>query len=142
MLAPLLILSWKFIFGRQISAPYLRTFGFFLLLASLAAGLQLLPISLPDVNFMPGGVTGVLIVDTLLPNLNKTGTVIVVAGALILGILASTTLSLEKIFTRIAKRPSMPRPAPLGAFPGVAPRSQAGSHRRQHQTCSHLRLWI
>jgi DNA segregation ATPase FtsK/SpoIIIE, S-DNA-T family len=109
LLAPLLILSWKFTFGRQVSAPYLRTFGFFLLLASFAAGLQLLPISRPDINFMPGGVTGVLIVDTLVPNLNQTGTVIVVAGALILGILASTTLSLEKIFARIAKRPSMPR---------------------------------
>lgn len=109
LLAPLLILSWRFIFGRQISAPYLRTFGFFLLLASLAAALQLIPMPLPDINFMPGGVTGVLIVDTLLPNLNQTGTVIVVAGALLLGILASTTLSLERIFTRIAQKPSMPR---------------------------------
>ncbi len=62
LLAPLLIMSWKFTFGRQVSAPYLRAFGFILLLASLAAGLQLLPLSLPDVNFMPGGVTGVLIV--------------------------------------------------------------------------------
>ena len=108
LLAPLVILSWKFIFGRQISAPYLRTFGFFLLLASIAATFELLAIRPSEINFMPGGAAGSLIVATLLPNLNKTGTVIVVAGALILGILATTTLSLERIVAHISKKPSMP----------------------------------
>jgi S-DNA-T family DNA segregation ATPase FtsK/SpoIIIE len=42
--------------------------------------------------------------DLLLPNLNTTGTVIVVVGALILGILGSTTLSLENFFNRFARK--------------------------------------
>ncbi len=109
LLPPLLILGWKFIRGRPFSAPYLKAFGFFLLLASLAAGFDLLSIRPSAVNFMPGGAIGSLIIATLLPNLNKTGTVIVVAGGVILGVLASTTLSIENIFTYIARKPSMPR---------------------------------
>jgi S-DNA-T family DNA segregation ATPase FtsK/SpoIIIE len=108
LVVPPLILSWKLVFGRPIHSPYLRTLGIFLLMASSGAGLQLFPFKLSDVNFMPGGVTGVLIVDLLLPNLNKTGTIIVIAGALILGILASTTLSLGNIFGWIARKPSVP----------------------------------
>jgi S-DNA-T family DNA segregation ATPase FtsK/SpoIIIE len=109
LLIPLLVLSWKLIFGKPILSPYLRAFGVFLVIASSSAALQLLPIKSHDVNFMPGGLTGVLIVDVLLPNLNTTGTVIVVAGALILGILASTTLSLGHAVTSIAQTPSVPR---------------------------------
>lgn len=109
LIAPLLILSWKLVFGRQISLPYLRTFGFFLMLGALAASFDLLGLRPSEANFMPGGATGSLIVSTLRPNLNNTGTIIIVAGALLLGILASTTLSLEKIITRIAHRPTLPR---------------------------------
>ena len=99
---PLFILSWKFIFGREIHTPYLRALGLFLLIIGISAVLQLVPIKMRDANLKPGGLTGVLIVDDLLlPNLNRTGTVIVLAGALILGILASTTLSLNKIVKRI-----------------------------------------
>jgi DNA segregation ATPase FtsK/SpoIIIE, S-DNA-T family len=108
LLAPLLVLGWKFIFGKHISAPYLRTFGFFLLLAAIAASCELLGIRPSEVNFMPGGATGALLVAILRPNLNNTGTIIVVAGAVLLGILASTTLSLEKIFGLVARKPSMP----------------------------------
>ncbi len=108
---PLLILSWKLIFGRPLRTPYLRTFGLFLLMASAGAALQLFPIKLPDVNFMPGGVAGVLIVDLLLPNLNKTGTAIVIVGAFILAILATTTFSLNNLFARIAQKSSTPRPS-------------------------------
>jgi DNA segregation ATPase FtsK/SpoIIIE, S-DNA-T family len=100
LLVPFLILSWKLIFGRPIHTPYLRAFGFFLLLTGSSAALQLSPIKGPDVNFMPGGVTGVLLLDLLLPNLNRTGALIVIIGALILGSLASTTLSLANIFAR------------------------------------------
>jgi S-DNA-T family DNA segregation ATPase FtsK/SpoIIIE len=109
LLAPLLVAGWKFIFGRQVAAPYLRIFGFFLLLASLASALELVGLRSANVNFMPGGATGALIVATLKPNLNAIGTVVVVFGALILGILATTTLSLEKIFARISKKPSIPQ---------------------------------
>jgi S-DNA-T family DNA segregation ATPase FtsK/SpoIIIE len=98
---PLFILSWKLIFAWEIRTPYIRTLGFFLLIASLSAALQLFPVRFGETNFMPGGVTGVLILDLLVPNLNKTGTIIVLAGALILGILASTTLSLTNAFARL-----------------------------------------
>ena len=108
LIIPLFILSWKLIFGKSIQTPYVRTFGLFLLVVSAGASLQLIPLNLPDVNFMPGGVTGVLITDLLLPNLNKTGTAIVIAGALILGILAATTLSLSNLLTRIHRKSSAP----------------------------------
>jgi S-DNA-T family DNA segregation ATPase FtsK/SpoIIIE len=104
LLFPLLIVGVKLIFGRQIRSPYFRTVGFLLLTAGTSASLQLYPPKLRDVNFMPGGVTGTLIVDMLLPNLNRTGTVIVIFGALILGLLASTRLSLGTTFSRL---PSM-----------------------------------
>jgi DNA segregation ATPase FtsK/SpoIIIE, S-DNA-T family len=109
LLVPLVILSFKLIFGRSINSPYLRTFGLFLLIASAGAALQLFPIKYPEINFMPGGVTGVLIVDLLLPNLNKTGTAIVVVGALVLAILATTTLSINNLFTRMTQKASLPR---------------------------------
>jgi S-DNA-T family DNA segregation ATPase FtsK/SpoIIIE len=114
LLIPILILSWKLIFGREIRAPYLRTFGFILLMAASSAALQLSPVRLPDVNFMPGGVTGVLMIDLLLPNLNTTGTVIVIAGTLILGLLASTTLSLGNAITRLTQKSAVSRPSLWG----------------------------
>jgi DNA segregation ATPase FtsK/SpoIIIE, S-DNA-T family len=101
LLVPLLLLSLKLIFGRKIHTPYLRTLGFFLLLAAAGAALQIAPIKRPDVNFQPGGVAGIFIAELLLPNLNRTGTIIVIIGALILGILASTTFSLGSVFSRI-----------------------------------------
>ena len=107
LLLPILILSWKLIFGRLIHTPYLRAFGLFLLLTASSAALQLAAIKGPDVNFMPGGLTGVLMIDMLLPNLNKTGTVIIVAGALVLGILATTTLSLGNAFSRLSWKPNI-----------------------------------
>ena len=110
MLFPLVILSWKLILGRQIHAPYLRTLGFLLLIASASMALQLFPVKLPDVNFTPGGVTGALLADLLLPNLNRTGTIIVLVGALLLGLLASTSLSLGNIFSRVAPKLDTPRP--------------------------------
>jgi S-DNA-T family DNA segregation ATPase FtsK/SpoIIIE len=110
LLVPLLVLSWKFVFGRQINTPYLRTLGFLLLMAAGSAGLQLIPFRLHELSFMPGGVTGVLMTDLLLPNLNKTGTIIVIAGALILGVLAATTISLGNALTRFTKKSGLSRP--------------------------------
>jgi DNA segregation ATPase FtsK/SpoIIIE, S-DNA-T family len=100
LLAPLLILGFKLILGKEIHNPYIRTLGLFLLLAGASASLQLYPVRFFDINFMPGGVTGVLLTDWLLPNLNWTGATIVIAGALILGILASTTISLGSVLRR------------------------------------------
>lgn len=100
LLVPLFLLSGKLIFGRQVRTPYLKAFGLFLLIAATSSVLQLFVIRTNDASFRPGGVTGYLIVDLLLPNLNRTGTLIVIAGALILGILASTPLSLGGLLTR------------------------------------------
>ncbi len=116
LLAPLGILSWKLILGREIREPFLRTLGLFLVIAATCALLQLLPVKLPNTNFMPGGVTGVLILDLLVPNLNKTGTAIVLAGALILGILASTSLTLENSIARLRRRSAPSGPGLLERF--------------------------
>ena len=82
LLAPLLILGVKFIWGRPIQTPYLRITGFLILLLSLCTALQMFPTEFPETDFMAGGVIGVLILDFLQPNLNTTGTVIVILGAL------------------------------------------------------------
>lgn len=116
LLCPLAVLGWKLLRGLEIHSPYLRTLGFLLILASIAATLQMLPgkllsiLRLPEVNFVPGGVTGALLADLLLPNLNKTGTAIVVGAAFVLGLLAATTFSLQNVFGRLAreKDPSQP----------------------------------
>jgi S-DNA-T family DNA segregation ATPase FtsK/SpoIIIE len=106
---PLLILSWKLVFGREIHTPYFRTLGLLLLIAGTSAALQLFPMGLTVAGFNPGGVTGVLVVDMLLPNLNKTGAVIVILGAIFLGIMASTSLSLGNIFSNFTLKIGIPR---------------------------------
>jgi DNA segregation ATPase FtsK/SpoIIIE, S-DNA-T family len=107
-LAPLAILGCKLIFGKKIHTPYLRALGFFLILASISAALQLFLFKRQDGNFLPGGVTGDLVTSMLLPNLNMTGSAIVLAGALILGILASTPLSIGSAFERFGRQNSSP----------------------------------
>jgi S-DNA-T family DNA segregation ATPase FtsK/SpoIIIE len=109
LLIPLLVLSWKLVFGREIRTPYFRTLGLLLLIAGTSAALQLFPMGLTGAGFNPGGVTGVLVVDMLLPNLNKTGAVIVILGALFLGIMASTSLSLGNIFSGFTLKIGIPR---------------------------------
>jgi S-DNA-T family DNA segregation ATPase FtsK/SpoIIIE len=122
LLCPLAILSWKLVRGREINAPYFRSVGFFLILASVCTAFQLIPSGLlsvvgrQDVNFVPGGVTGSLFAQALLPNLNKTGTIIVVVSAFILGILAATTFSLEHAFGRLVREKDPAKPGLLGRF--------------------------
>ena len=113
LLVPLFISSWKLIFRREIRTPYLRAMGLFLLIVGSTGMLQLFPLRMShDVNFMPGGATGVLIKDLLLPNLNKTGTVIVLAGALILGILASTPFTLAHVLASMKPKSGLPHSHP------------------------------
>jgi DNA segregation ATPase FtsK/SpoIIIE, S-DNA-T family len=110
LILPLLTLSWKLILGREIHMPYLRIFGFLVLIVAACSALQLFPIKPAEASFMPGGLIGALMVDLLLPNLNKTGTIIVIAGTLILGILASTTLTLSGSIARLSRKSEDPRP--------------------------------
>jgi S-DNA-T family DNA segregation ATPase FtsK/SpoIIIE len=109
-LAPLLVLSYKLILGKKIHAPYLRALGLLLLLAGSSAALQLRPLKFLDANFLPGGAAGALLIDFLLPNLNVTGSLIIIIGALILGILASTTLSIGSSFERFNNQDSTSGP--------------------------------
>ncbi len=116
ILIPLLVLSWKMMRGHVIEAPYSRGFGILLLLMATCATLQLLPIHRPDVNFVQGGVAGVLIANLLLPNLNKTGTAIIIAGIFILGLLSATTFSLEALFGRYLRSQNPERPGIWARF--------------------------
>jgi len=112
LLAPLLVIGWKLISGRKIHAKYLKVCGFLLLISSAAAAFQLFPFGPENPAFMPGGVTGLLLSDFLLKNLNRTGTVIVIAGALLLGILATTPWSLSRSFSRFSSIPDPDPPKP------------------------------
>ena len=110
LLFPLAILSWKLIRGREIYSPYVRGLGLFILICATSTGLHLLPIQLPNVNFPPGGVAGTLLAGLLLPNLNMTGTLVLLAAAFLLGFLAATTFSLEGALGRIRGRERPPGP--------------------------------
>jgi S-DNA-T family DNA segregation ATPase FtsK/SpoIIIE len=90
--------------------------GLLLLISALCAGLQLLPIRFGDEHFVPGGVTGALLADVLLAYLNKTGTIILLAGVLILGVLASTTLSLGQSLERRIREKDPAQPGLWGRF--------------------------
>ena len=112
LLVPLVLLSWRLIRGQRIEAPYMRAVGFLLLVCVSSASLQLLPAPIPNVNFQPGGITGVFLADVLLPYLNLTGTVVLLAGALVLGLLASTRLSIggalsQAVHERVSAGPSL-----------------------------------
>jgi DNA segregation ATPase FtsK/SpoIIIE, S-DNA-T family len=106
LLIPMAVLSWKLIRGRQIQSPYLRALGLALLIATTSTVLQMVPIQLPDVNFLPGGVVGVLLADLLLPNLNLTGTVVLLIGTFVLGLLTATTVSVDATVGRLATKES------------------------------------
>ncbi len=116
LLFPLAILSWKLIRGHEIRFVYLRALGFFLILGCACTALQLLPdwvftlIIRREVNFKPGGVMGIELSDLLLANLNRTGTVIVVTSAFLLGLLAATTFSLQTAFSRFAREKDPAQP--------------------------------
>lgn len=100
LLLPLTVMGWKLLRGRKLKSPILRALGFSLLVLAACTAFQLTPIPLPEGNFAPGGLIGVLLADLLLPNLNTTGTIIVVAGTIVLGLLAATSFSFASIFNR------------------------------------------
>ncbi|MBN2243811.1 MAG: DNA translocase FtsK [Acidobacteria bacterium] len=110
LLAPLGILGIKLIWGRKIQAPYLRIAGFAILVPAVSTALQMLPFEFPEPHFHSGGVIGVLFLDLLRPNLNTTGTVVFILGALILGILATTPLTLADMLRKIGRKPAASQP--------------------------------
>ncbi len=116
LVIPLATLGWKFIRGREVRSPISRTLGLFLLICSLSAALHLLPFRKQEVNFEPGGATGNLIAEVLLHYLNKAGSAIAVTGALIIGLLAATTFSLEDSFNRLFRPRETTRPSLWSRF--------------------------
>ncbi|MDR1726473.1 MAG: DNA translocase FtsK 4TM domain-containing protein [Acidobacteriota bacterium] len=112
LLLPLLMVGGGLVVGRGLRPVYIKVCGFLLLLFGCATALQLfVPAGQEPPAFMPGGVTGTLIADFLLPNLNRTGSVIVVAGSLLLGVLGTTSWSIAKGISRFSSTPNPPRPS-------------------------------
>jgi DNA segregation ATPase FtsK/SpoIIIE, S-DNA-T family len=91
----------------------MRTVGFVMLLCTAATTLQLFPLPWMAGGFEPGGMLGKLLSDALVRNLNLTGTLVVVAGTLVLGILAATTFSFASLFNR---EPGGERPPRIGLW--------------------------
>ena len=116
LLAPLAVLGVKLISGRALQMAYFRIIGFVFVISSVCALFQMIPLQSPDSGFMPGGITGVFIYDLLYPNLNAIGTIIVLLGGLIMGMLACTPLTLAGLFGRKDKRFRMPFSETLDRF--------------------------
>ena len=116
LLAPMLILSWRLIRGRRISSPAMRTLGFCLLICAACATLQLASVPVSEGSFHPGGMIGVVITNLLVPNLNNTGAIIVIAGTFVVGLLAATSFSFASIFDREPKEEKPPQPGILERF--------------------------
>jgi len=108
ILVPVFVVGGKLVLGRRFQAPYFRIIGFIIVVAAVCATLQLLPSGLPERGFESGGVVGVFILDLLRPNLNTTGTVIILFGALIMGVLASTPLTLAGAIRHFGKKSASP----------------------------------
>src|SRR5512136_2402136 len=84
---PLFVVSLKLALGKAMSAPWVRTFGFLLLLCTTCTALQVFPPAFRSSCFPPVGLTGVLLADFLITNLNETGTIVVLVGGLLLALL-------------------------------------------------------
>ncbi|MEJ2110507.1 MAG: DNA translocase FtsK [Acidobacteriota bacterium] len=134
LLLPLAVIGCKFIMGRKLQMPYFRMIGFLIVVVSISTMLELLPVKFPQMSFMPGGIIGVFIYNLLHPNLNTTGTIILVFGALILGILASTSLTLAGAASRsasaIQKDPPPIHMPPLEPKQQTAPSSSESRSRK------------
>jgi len=110
LLVPLAILGWKLIRGRDITAPGMRILGFVLLMCAADVALQIGQIRLPAASFEPGGVVGDLLATMLVANFNTIGTLVVLAGLFILGMLAATSFSFASLFNRERREAGPSRP--------------------------------
>jgi S-DNA-T family DNA segregation ATPase FtsK/SpoIIIE len=107
---PLLVVGWKLLRGHPIHSPYMRIMGICLLTGAISTGLQMLPLPKRISNFNPGGLIGVVLQELLEPNLNRTGTAIVLISVFVLGLLAATTFSTEGFFERLSDQKDSTRP--------------------------------
>jgi DNA segregation ATPase FtsK/SpoIIIE, S-DNA-T family len=120
---PLFVVSVKLALGRTMSAPWVRTFGFIVLLCTVCTALQVFPLPVRAGSFAPGGLVGVLLGDFFVSNLNRTGTMVVLVGAMLLALLATTTLSIQRLFERAAEGGS--------AAPGILDRLRHWRDKRR-----------
>ncbi|PYV16377.1 MAG: cell division protein FtsK [Acidobacteria bacterium] len=117
LLFPLAIAGWKLLWGREIEGVYVRALGMTLLVSATSTTLELIPFRvLRDVNFPQGGIAGYLLKDLLLPNLNLAGTILVVATAFVLGVLATTPLTLSGWVGRLSAHDQAVGPGLLERF--------------------------
>ncbi len=101
----LLVLGYKTIRGRSAEYPFIKVLGLSCTLAALSAGLSLLSPTLPEsVNFMAGGMLGLLLANALLLFLNAPGSLVVVAALLILSLITTTRFSIDHTLTWIQER--------------------------------------
>lgn len=90
----LLIMGYTKLRGHQWTYPFAKILGFACTLAALSAVLNLLPPKLPEtVNFMAGGVLGLLITHFLMLYLNFLGSLVFVVTILILSLIITTRFS-------------------------------------------------
>ena len=116
LLIPLAIVGWKLILGREIRSPLARGLGLLLLVCASSTGLQLLPLQRPGAQFVPGGIVGDMLASVLLPSFNRTGTVLLLAAAIIIGFIAATTFSIQNLFNRIMQERAASGPGWLEKF--------------------------
>ena len=102
---PLLLIGYKKIRNRSIEFPFVKLFGFFMLIAGLTALLSL--VSLPRIGhfeFLPGGVFGVVLADQLILLLNRAGSIILTSTIIVLSLLLITRFSLDKTLSWFGAR--------------------------------------
>ncbi|MFB3904953.1 MAG: DNA translocase FtsK [Acidobacteriota bacterium] len=102
---PLLLIGHKKIRNRSIEFPFVKLFGFFMLLAGLCTILSLVALPrFPRFDFMPGGVFGVVLADQLILLLNRVGSIILTVTVIVLSLLLITRFSLDRTISWMAAR--------------------------------------
>ena len=102
---PLLLIGYKKIRNRSIEFPFVKLFGFFMLIAGLTTILSLVPLPrLSRFEFLPGGVFGTVLADQLIPLLNRTGSIILTATLIVLSLLLITRFSIDKTISWFGAR--------------------------------------
>jgi len=102
---PLLLIGYKKIRNRSILFPFVKLFGFFMLVAGFSTLLSLVSLPrLPRFEFLPGGVFGTVIADQLILLLNRVGSIILTATVIVLSLLLITRFSLNTTLSWVGAR--------------------------------------
>jgi DNA segregation ATPase FtsK/SpoIIIE, S-DNA-T family len=100
----LLVVGFKLVRRRPLEYPFLKLAGLCCALMALCALLTLLtPSEIPGLEFVPGGVSGILVSDLLLTHLNRAGSIVVAATVLLLSAVLTTRFSIEGTLERAGK---------------------------------------